>query len=264
MIDKNDIQQEMEHAALLPASDPRRQALEKRLADAPSVAREQWHQLLAEQIAYRDVLPQVDVPNGLEDRLLALAHADPAPSQPAAPPNRFRSRVWWVAAAAVVLVFISAELMRWTTNASRMRTVALLAVNNHLNHLEDHGVEDSQQAVSELESSLSQQVGFNVAIPQMDQSLDLVGGRKCKLGTHPVAFLLWEDDRGEYSVFQFQPQQFGLPDNIPPRLVHAAEPAGTRHRCGAWIWTEEGRGYVLTGDPGTDVQRLKPANPPVQ
>jgi hypothetical protein len=248
--DDNSLREEMGETAALPPDDPRRQALERRLATEPGATKQEWRDLLLENQLFRDRLPSVDVPGDLEHRLLAVAVA--------APRQRLSVRRGWVlAAAAIILLVLSVGLAHRYTAGARMRTVALLAINNHLNHLEDHRVQGETKR--ELESGLSAEVGFKVIVPELDR-LELAGGRKCKLGTHSVAFSLWRDDVGNYSLFQFQPDRFGLPPTIEPQLVRSTQPAGAEHTCGAWIWTEGPHGYVFTGDPGSDLRQLSPGS----
>jgi hypothetical protein len=152
------------------------------------------------------------------------------------------------------------QVVRQNTNDSRMKTVALLAINNHLNHLEDHGVQGKTDERRALEVSLTGQVGFLVKVPELGDGLQLAGGRRCKLGTHAVAFTLWRDEVGTYSLFQFQPDRFELLTTIQPTLVRTTQPAATDHAGGAWLWTEGPYGYVLTGDPGNDLRRLSPGS----
>lgn len=249
MIDDNSLQQEMGEAAALPPDDPRRRDLEHRLANEQTSADQEWCDLLLENECFRDNLCKVEVPDDLERRLLAVASDTSRP---------YVSRRWgWgLAAAAVVLLMLSTQLARRYTTVSRMRTVALLAINNHLNHLEDHGVQAQTNEKRALEAALSEQVGFQVKVPDLDDGLQLAGGRPCKLGTHAVAFTLWHDAFGKYSLFQFQTDRFGLLTTIEPTLVRTTQPAGTDHTCGAWLWTEGPYAYVLTGDPGNDLRRL--------
>lgn len=240
---------EMGEVAALSPDEPRRRDLENRLANDLTSTDQEWRDLLLENECFRDNLPKVKVPDDLEARLLAVAIV----------PSRPRVTARWVlglAAAAVVLLMLGSQLGRQYTTVSRMRTVALLAINNHLNHLEDHDVQVQTPEPQELELELTGQVGFRVKFPDLDDRLQLAGGRPCKLGTHPVAFTLWRDAHGTYSLFQFQPDRFGLVTTIDPTLVHTTQPAGVDHISGAWLWTEGQYGYVLTGDPGNDLRRL--------
>ncbi len=251
------LQQEMGEAAALPPDDPRRRDLESRLANDQTSADQEWRDLLLENECFRDNLSRVEVPDDLESRLLTVA------SKPSGP-RMTAPWGWAFAAAAVMLLLLGMQLAHRYTNGTRMRTVALLAINNHLNHLEDHGVQAQTYEKRELEVALTGQVGFQVKVPDMRDGLQLTGGRRCKLGTHAVAFTLWHDDAGEYSLFQFQPDRFGLPTTIEPMLVHTTQPAGADHTCGAWLWTEGSYGYVLTGDPGNDLRRLSPGSQSVE
>jgi hypothetical protein len=252
MIDDKNLQQEMGEVAALPPSDPRRRDLELRLTEHPSSTIEQWRDLLLENDSFRDHLSKVDIPQDLENRLVAVAKV-------ASPRRRVMARLGWVlVAAAAATLMLSTQLMSRYKASARMRTVALLAINNHLNHLENHAVDMKATEKKELERALSTMVGFQVVVPALGNGLELAGGRKCKLGTHTVAFTLWSDFAGDYSLFQFQTDRFGLPTTIQPKLVRSTQPAGAEHPCGAWIWTEGAYGYVLTGDPGIHMQRLSP------
>ncbi len=252
MIDNNNLQKEMGETAALPPDDPQRRTLEHRLANGQPATDQEWRDLLSENDCFRNILPKVDVPDDLEHRLLAVA-SDTSRRR------LFARWGWGLAAAAVVLLLLSTEFARRYTVTSRMRTVALLAINNHLNHLEGHGVLAQTNKKQELEAVLAAELGFQVVVPELD-GLQLAGGRKCKLGTHAVAFTLWRNAGGNYSLFQFQPDRFGLPPTIKPTLVHTSQPAGAEHACGAWIWTEGRNGFVLTGDPRNDLRRLSPGS----
>jgi len=272
-MDDKDLILEVNEIAALSPNDPRRVALESGLAQGSDAVAQQWSELQAENDTLRKNLPIVDVPGDLQSRLLAIS-IDEKPVGNAAPENfdtgnsntgnttqrnvPAKSK-WlrWSGLVAAAVLLVAAGALFWSQNQSsaRMRTVALLAINNHLNHLhlENHGVEDQSSGRRDLERTLTSLVKFDVTVPELGDELHLAGGRKCKFGTHPVAFTLWRDSSGDYSLFQFQPDRFGLPDSIEPTLVRSTQPAGVEHTCGAWIWTEHGRGYVFTGDPGCDL-----------
>jgi hypothetical protein len=251
MNDDNNLRLEMGEIAALPPDDPQRRELEQRLSGEPSSTSEQWRDLLLENDCFRDNLCKVDVPHDLEHRLLAQVSV--------ASPQGVVARLGWVlAAVAVVLLMLGTALVSRYSASLRMRTVAILAINNHVNHLENHDVATQSSGNEQLERTLTAMVGFQVVVPTLGNGLNLIGGRKCKLGTHTVAFTLWHDLDGEYSLFQFQPDRFGLPPTIVPKLIRTTQPAGAEHTCGAWIWTEGPYGYVLTGDRGNDLQRLSP------
>ena len=254
MIDQ--FKQKLEETAALPPDDSQRQDFERRLANESESAQQHWQDLLLENESFRDNLAKIPVPDDLQQRLLSI------PEPVSEIPKRVFKPIhygWALAAAAAMLMMLTAGLTRHYTSNSRMRTVALLAINNHLNHLQDHGVDAQSIDKAELEQSLTKQVGFQVTVPDLENGLHLEGGRKCQLGTHPVAFTLWKEGQSEYSLFQFETDRFGLAASIKPTLVRNTQPAGTEHTTGAWIWTRGKYGYVLTGDPGNDLQRLSPA-----
>lgn len=229
-----------------------REEIELQIGEMPW-AQEKWRELLRENDCYRKALCAVKVPDDLETRLLsAEMHSSEMPA------SKSRFGVWVLALAALLMLAIGVV---WQQRSSRMQTVALLAISNHLNHLEDHGVDSNSREPSELSLELSELVQFDVVLPDFGDHLNLVGGRKCKLGTHTVAFSLWSDEQGQYSLFQFRPDEFGLPQSVQPQLVHTNGPAGKEHPCGAWIWTDRSAGYVLVGDPGCEMKQLEPGLP---
>ena len=170
---------EMGEVAALSPDEPRRRDLENRLANDQTSTDQEWRDLLLENECFRDNLSKVTVkvPDDLEARLLAVASV----------PSRPRVTARWVlglAAAAVVLLMVGSQLGRQYTTVSRMRTVALLAINNHLNHLEDHHVQAQTPAKRVLAQELTAQVGFRVKVPDLDGRLQIARGRPCKPGTH--------------------------------------------------------------------------------
>lgn len=230
--------------------------IESQIVDKPW-AQEKWRELLHENHCFRTELNNLDVPDDLETRLLSVAI--PETTSPAPPTSFARFGSWGWAVAAVLLVAVCLGIVLQQRNDSRMQTVALLAISNHLSHLDDHGVKSKSREPGELAVELSELVEFDVILPDLGDRLQLVGGRKCKLGTHTVAFSLWSDKAGSnYSLFQFRPDEFGIPSSVPSQLVHTTGPAGEEHPCGAWIWADSSAGYVLVGDPGCEMKNLSP------
>lgn len=249
MIDRDEFRQLMGEAAAESADDPQRRDVEHRVSEDETWAEPEWRELLQENEILRSELCRVTAPANLEASLLAV-------SQEASPRKAMFARKWALVAAAVALVVLGIGLSRHFTVDSRLRTVSLLAINNHLNHLDDHGVHRHTTSRRELEQALADELSFAVAVPDLGSDLHLVGGRTCKLGTHAVAFSLWEGLDGECSLFQFQPDEFGLPSRMSRSLIHSGQPAAEEHTCGAWIWCEGSRGYVLVGDPGCELEKL--------
>ena len=236
MIERDKFRRRMGETAAQAPDDPDRRALEQCVAEEQTWAEQEWRDLLLENECLRNELPQVSVPDDLESRLLVVA--DKAPRRPASV-----QWGWSLAAAAVVLILLGVGARNYTTG-SRVRSVALLAIDNHLDHLDDHHVSVETPNRGALGQALSPLVAFDVTVPDLGGELQLVGGRKCKLGAHVVAFSLWQEADADYSLFQFQPDDFGLSGQMPRRLVR-----------GARIWCEDSRGYVLVGDPGKEIDR---------
>lgn len=228
-----------------------REEIERQIADKPW-AQEKWRELLRENDCFRKELKHVETPSDLEARLLS-----DIVSTPASVTSNPRTGIWIGALATILLVAIGIVFFQSLQNNSRKQTVALLAISNHLDHLEDHGVGALTHQPDELAAELSEIVEFDVLLPNFGERLQLVDGRKCKLGTHTVAFTLWSDKKGYYSLFQFRPSQFGISQTLTPQLVYAKGPAGDEHPCGAWIWTDRSAGYVLVGDPDCEIADLK-------
>ena len=249
MIDREEFRQLMGEAAAQSADDPQRRDVELRVNEDATWAEPEWRELLQENEAIRRELTNVSVPANLEGVLLAVTR-EPAPQR------TMLTKTLALVAAVVALLALGIGLSRHFTMDSRLRTVSLLAINNHLNHLDDHGVHRHTTSRRELEQVLTDELSFAVAVPDLSSDLQLVGGRTCKLGTHAVAFSLWEGLDGECSLFQFQPDEFGLPDRMSRSLIHSDQPAAEEHTCGAWIWCEGSRGYVLVGDPGCELESL--------
>lgn len=259
MMDDNGVKPTLEEVAALPQGDPLREGIEQHLSSGSEATRQRWDDLMTENEVYRQSLALVDVPEELTSRLLNLSEE---PSALLTKRSRV-SRRWLIGltvAAALVTLLVGFGWIRHNANASRTRAIALLAVNNHLDHLEDHGIDPATDNKVGLEESLSDEVGFEVRVPSLGGGLEFDGGRKCKLGTHVVAFTLWHDDRGEYSLFQFEAERLGMPSTISPKLIRIKKPAVSEHECGAWIWTEGQYAYVLTGDPGVSLDSLSPKN----
>lgn len=249
MIDRDEFRQLMGEAAAQSADDPQRRDVERHVSEDEGWSEPEWRELLQENEVLRRELTSVSVPADLEEALLAV-------TREAAPQRTVVTRNLALAAAVVALVVLGVGLSRHFTMDSRLRTVSLLAINNHLNHLDDHGVHRHTTSRRELEQALTDELSFAVAVPDLSSDLQLIGGRTCKLGTHAVAFSLWEGVDGECSLFQFQPDEFGLPSRMSRSLIHSDQPAAEEHTCGAWIWCEGSRGYVLVGDPGCELENL--------
>lgn len=227
----------MGEAAALSPDEPLRRDVEAEIARSASWAREEWQALLREDECLRAQLRVVAVPDHLEPRLLALLDA-------AAQRGRWTPLTRWLTVAAAALLVVGLLVTPDLVHSSRLRTVALLAINNHVN---DHHVSVETQDAGELGRILSRELPFDVVVPELGEAFELSGGRKCKLGTHPVAYSFWTGPGGKCSLFQYRPGDFELPSGMPRRVVHAKPPAVRGEPRSVVLWADGARGYVLVG-----------------
>ncbi len=88
-------------------------------------------------------------------------------------------------------------------------------------------------------------------------------GKKCALGTHPVIYTHWESPKGMYSLFQFRPVDFGLPQHVVKEVIHSSKvknPAANGYPCHVAVWSEQGRGYVMVSENAEALECLSPAS----
>ncbi len=260
--DRETTRQWMTEAAALPTGEPQRQQLEEAIVAAGSWAQQEWSDHLREDCCLQERLVDVDLPAGLEERLLAVPdleptaavrQAQPSKSQHSSRPSsrhRFaRAAVAFIAAA--VLCVTCFVLLKENGDAQRLRTVALLAINNHVNHIDDPHLSIETDSAAELRRMLAGEVEFEVIVPSIDKELRLVGGRKCKLGTHPVAFSLWVGPDGKpCSLFQFRVSDFGLQSSLSRKMIAAKNLAVSNGISEALIWTDGEFGYAFVNARG--------------
>ncbi len=98
-----------------------------------------------------------------------------------------------------------------------------------------------------LEKQLASQLKFNVVIPTLEDPLKLIGGRKCKIGTQPVAYTLWRGAQAKRSLFQCPASELDLPREMTPTIVRARS-APSEPVQSVRIWSKDGRAYLLVGE----------------
>jgi hypothetical protein len=223
----------MGEAAALPPEDDFRREVEAEVGAAGNWAKEEWLALLRFDEEMRLSLQRVPVPPQLQHALLTTVDTH----------SRLRAPRLLRRFAAVTLVFVLAAgalLLRHTnTSTGTLHQLALLAMSEHFDRSE-LGMETSDP--SDLERSLVGQIPFQVVLPELGDAFQLAGGRKCALGEHTVVYSLWSSGGRIHSLYQFQPQDFGLPSTIERTTMSGNE------GCAVTLWTEEGRGYALVAD----------------
>ncbi|MBI2944933.1 MAG: hypothetical protein HYY25_12090 [Candidatus Wallbacteria bacterium] len=257
--DRQLLRQAMAEASVLPPDDPVRRQLEQDVARGPEWARQEWLELIRGDEALRIALRQVEVPPGLVPRLLLLADQCAPPEAGAEPqvqrldsrpPGRMRSLGLFAGrrlalassiALVVLMVWFGISSLRSDKEAT-LQTLALLATQDHMNtpHLQVKG-SDPRQVAEFLSSSM----GFPVSFPALGPGHTLMGGRSCRLGSHPVAYTYWQGPGGPESLFQLRLEDFGVGSLTSRRVVHPASPAASRSPCEVVIWREPHGGYVL-------------------
>ncbi len=236
----------LEEVLPLDADDPLRRAVEREVESAGAAATAMAAELRQEDRALRDALQRVQVPVGLAARLLEVPGRRRPTHRRVLSPLRLAGCIllalavalggsWWLHARGV---------------ASRVRQFAELAVANHLH---DTHVTVATSDPGELSRRLSGELPFRVELhAPAGRPLVLEGGRKCALGTLPVAYSRWlGTDGAPWAVFQFVAADHGLPADLDPVEVEVDCLPGGAQECAARVWAEDGRGYVLVApSPG--------------
>ncbi len=241
----DDWRRALSEASSLPADDPHRLEIQAEVATRGGWVEKEWLALLAEGERWRIELSRVEIPDGLEDRLLAIPDDPRALRTPLARLPRWA----WAAAAAAVLVALSLWSFLPSKNAEGpVQTLALLALNDHL---DAHPVEVATADPAALAVGLRERVPFDVTLPRMPDDLRLAGGRRCTLGSHAVAFTSWGGSRGRVTLLKLLRTDFDLPEDLAPTIVTPSAAAAKAHPLDVLLWTRGEFGYVVVADdPG--------------
>lgn len=244
-------------AALLPTCDARRQAVEAEVARRGGWIRDEWLALIAEEEGLRLALHRARPPEDLSERLLALPdRAWPLRLLP-------RRSAPLLAVAALALLALGAF---WFFNAQSdarseahvavaLQEVALLSISDHL---DTHAVEIEAENAALLSNRLSAVVPFEVSLPDLSPAFELVGGRRCTLGSHPVAFSSWRSARGALTVLQLRSEDFDLPRTLSLRdVIPTGAAARTHNGGGAVLHGRDGFLWVCVADHPADLARAR-------
>lgn len=127
-------------------------------------------------------------------------------------------------------------------NVTAIHRIALLTMSEHF---APHHLTVKTPDPRELERSLSDELPFSVVVPDLGKSFELVGGRRCSIGSHPAAYSSWRSQGRIFSLYQFVPSAFGLAGHVERTTV-----PGNVSRCQVEVWTDGGRGFALVGSHG--------------
>lgn len=244
----------MGEAAALPADDPQRIAMQAEVSRLGPWAEAAWLALQQEGERWRLELARVEVPAGLEDRLLRIPT-----DAPATPLSRLLhpSLLARVSLAAGLVLAVGA----WFLFAGRPTTpdpieaVALMARNDHL---ETHDLDVRGTEAAAVATGLHDRIPFDIHFPALGESLRIEGGRRCTLGSHPVCFTTWRRDGARLTLLQLRRTDFGLPANLVPTLVTPRGAAAGAPPVDVLVWTEGEFGYALVSSEPSALRDVHP------
>lgn len=246
-------------AALLPTGDARRQAVEAEVARRGGWMRDEWLALVAEGERLRLALQRTTPPDDLQDRLLALPGRHwPLRLLPGRRPARLVAAVAVVALIVGTVWFVRAgtdeAAARQSATAQALHEVALLSISDHR---DTHGVKIEAPDARALSAALSEVVPFEVDLPDLSGSFQLVGGRRCTLGSHPVAFSSWRGRGGLLTLLQVSCKDFDVPSALAVRHVRPGGAAARKHDGGAVLLARGGFMWVCVADDPKDLSRAR-------
>lgn len=224
----------MEEAALLPRDAPLRRECEHLVARKPEELRAHWEALVAETDLLREGLSfELPVPVGLESRLRSMPSLSPRRSA------AFRRAVIAAGiAAAMAIAFVTHRAH------SLARTVSDVAALAAANHAHDAHVSVTTTDVGEVQRRLTQELRFDVGVPNLGPDTVVVGGRKCALGTTPVAYIALRRHGRDAALFVFRATSAGLPVDLDVSTERVL-PASVSSAYDVTVWTRLGSGFAL-------------------
>jgi len=236
----------MEEAALLPEDHPIRREVVDSLDKATPHHRDAWSALLAESEDLRLRLRDVDVPQGLAERVRGIMDS----------PRTIRPgrRLRWCLVAAATLLAASAGLLLLPAEgpASADGPLFELARLAAADHAADPQMTVRSGNIGALAAGLDTKLPFNAEVPLPASGAELLGGRVCSFGDRPLLYTCWRiaGHDQDVALYKVRRRDFGLDAHLPPReLVLPAGAAGDTP-CRTGIWTDERFGYVLVrADP---------------
>lgn len=250
---KKDLRRSMSEAAVLSRGDPQRQAIEAEIAREGDGAEQEWLDLLREDEQMRLELQRVPLISGLEERLLAIPDEIQRP-------RRLAMR-WWMSGAVAALLALAVgiglihHLRRTSAFSERIQRIAFLAMDDHISA---HPLVIETSDRSAMKEHLSARVHFPIKMPALPAEFELLGGRKCSIGAQVVAYTRWRRRQRDYSLFQFCPKNFDLPDAFPRRIITRKESGVVGEPCEVLIWAENGCAYAIVGESNIPLYRIIP------
>ena len=233
----------MEEVATLPADDPLRQQVVEQIAEQAPELEDNWLELLREDEQLRLELRRVDIPAGLAETLMTIPESDHVS-------RSHRRLVLWsvssLAAAVVIISVIWSVAMLGSVDVDQARqALATLAAKRHM----DQPTLTVPTADAKLiETTFQNHLPYEVRMPQLDASFQLVGGAASTLDGQPVVYSRWTRGDQVYSLYQFCAADFSLPDELVRQALTCPNPAAPDRPCRVVIWTEDHCAYALVNE----------------
>jgi hypothetical protein len=259
----DDLRRRMGEASSLAADDPERATVEAAVRAAGAWAEAEWREMLSEGDVLRAALARVDMPAGLEARLMAVPGQGAETATEEAPrrtAGRVRFPRWaWMGAAAAILAAAGAGLFIARAHRDRaetVRTVALAALEDRVQAASFRSTDWNDAA-----SHFVREISYTPSRPQLPEQMQLDGGRVARLNGANSACTKWHCPKCTYSLYQVKASELRLPDDMDAKVIpcpcDATHPCGCKEgacRCGARVWTHGGQAFVLVA---TDVDVLR-------
>lgn len=245
---------EMGEVSSLPADDPQRLEMQAEVSRLGAWAEAEWLALLQEGERWRLELARVDVPEGIEERLLRI----PLDTRSARLSLLARvPRAAWISVAAAVLIAVGAFLLfaKPSPGADPLERIAALAVHDHR---ETHDLDVTAEDPAAVASGLRERIPFAVQFPDFGGAIRLAGGRRCTIDAHPVCFTTWRGGGARFTLLQFRRADFGLPERLAPTTVVPKESEAGAPPTAVLVWTEGEFSWALVTDDPQALARVRP------
>lgn len=229
---------EFEESANLPASDPSRDELIRRIAELPEAERDQWAAFLAETDRLYARMAEVAVPPELVGNLLNIPSAISPPSSR----SRMQRPLGWktlgvillsLATAAIAIFVATRPVHRSPLDARLSERIGEMAVKNADNRPEVTSG-DARQVREVLENLHS---AVSVSIPNPPPGMQLLGGGVADFNGEKAVFTRWRGKDGLYTLYQFDGTRMGVPPQFKGNSLY---PTGDKAHRRVDIWLGAG------------------------
>lgn len=209
------LKRDMEEVVALPDEHPMRAEVIERITQAGPEAEAYWLNLTQEDEQLRLMLKHVNTPHGLHDRLRSIPETADAITETQTVIYKYNR--WISGVAAILLIGVMIFIFAQPETLQATETVAMMAITHHTNQADELKVTSSDPRV--VERTLSAGLHFNVTMPKMDPAYKLLGGGKCKFGSHDVVYTRWEKEGKTFTLYQFCKHYFGIPRELQQQTV---------------------------------------------